>query len=407
MHRQWAHHKQESGGHLRAPTYKHNANPSCPSPNRRIKATPNMMNSRSFDSPKEILYRSKGSESDALEKLSSFLSTNPNVVREVDGLRQTLLHHAAAGKRSPEFCKLLVQLNPEAVRATDSFGSLPFHLSCSANNVDTAKYLYQLYPESIYIADSTGYYSIHCLCVRSDGDLGLTLFLLKHDRGAVAKPNNSGALPLHMATEAKTLSFVKLFFDAYPEAIYVQCREYTPLQIARLSHFEEAVTFFESQLEFLRQSAEDTTPDDNGQLPIHRGLFDKVLRLGTIKLMVKANPTIINASDNQGCITLHIASKVGQLDIAKYLIETNIDSLEVYDLEGNCALHHACLTGNCDIINCIIEKSNHGASVRNSEGKLPIQMLLHDPDCNRNSLEYVSAIYGLLLAYPNMRDIAV
>ena len=380
------------------------------------------MNSSSFDYAKEILCCWDESESDVLEKLSSFLSTNPNVTHEVGRLHgETLLHHVAQF-RSVEFCKLLVEFNPEAVRVADRYGTLPFHSSCTANNVETAKYLYQLYPESIDIADSAGNYPIHCLC---DGyyenDLGLIQFLLKHDRGAVAKPDNPGRIPLHIATisqalrvrniaiDFEILSVVKLVFDAYPEAIYVRRGGDTTLQIARDLHFEEAVTFFESQLDFVRQSAEDTdtTPDQDEQLPIHRGLYNRLLSLGTIKLMVKAIPAIVNAADSRGCIPLHIACQNGDFGIAKYLIETNVDSLEVYDLEGNCALHHACLGGNCDLINYILEKFSHGASVRNSDGKLPVQLLSYDSDCNRNSLGYVSAIYGLLLAYPNVRDIAV
>ena len=300
-------------------------------------------------------------------------------------------------------------MNPEAVRVTDNLGSLPFHKSCFSKNVEAAKYLYQLYPESIDIADYVGNYPIHWCCVFYDQDFELTQFVLQHDRGAVARPNNYGRLPLHIATEEMSFGVVKLVFDAYPEAIYAQCGIYrfTPLQIARNNNFEEAVTFFESQLGFVRQSAEDTAPDENGQLLIHRGLFDKVLRLGTMKLMVKANPPIINAADSGGRIPLHVACQIGDFNIAKFLNETNVDSIEVYDLEGNCALHHASLGGNCDIINCILKKSNHGASARNSDGKLPIQILLYDSDCNRNSLEYVSAIYGLMLAYPNVRDITV
>jgi hypothetical protein len=294
---------------------------------------------------------------------------------------------------------------------------LPFHLACHFKNVDTAKYLFRLYPESIDIACSYGSYPIHHLCYGFCGDnllvdarvLELTQFLLKHDRGAVEKRIILDQIPLHIATfSSQPLSIVKVVFDAYPEAIYAQCGE-TPLQLARRDESRVALeSFFESQLEFLRKFAEVRTQDGNGQLLlIYRGLFNKDLSPGTIKLMVKANPAIIHAADSGGRIPLHAACQIGDFVIAKYLIETNVDSLEVYDLEGNCALHHACLGSNCDLINFILEKSNHGASARNSDGKLPIQMLLHDSVCNRNCLEYVSALYGLLLAYPNVTDIGL
>ena len=370
------------------------------------------MPSKSFESIRDNLcYNDDGrSESELLEQLKLILSANPDVEVISDGW--TLLHRAAE-ERSPEFCKLLVEFNPEVVRVTDPNGWLPFHWSCERKNVETAKYLFQLYPESIDIADIVGDYPIHAfLWDNRIIPLELTRFLLKHDRGAVTRPDQDGYLPLLIATRS-TMDIVRLVFDTYPEAIYEEMHtrrdgEGTVLQLARRRRCRgEVLTFFESQLEFVRQSAEETAPDENEQLSIHRGLYSRDLSLGTIKLMVKANPTIISAADSQGCIPLHIACQIRDFDIAKYLIESNIDSLEVYDLKGNCALHRACLAGSCDIINCILEKATHGSSVRNSSGKLPIHLLLYDADINRGSLENVGAVYVLLLAYPDVHDIAL
>lgn len=89
----------------------------------------------------------------------------------------------------------------------------------------------------------------------------------------------------------------------------------------------------------------------------------------------------------------------------KYLIKANPESLTFSGSRGNCALHHACLLGKCDIINCIMETSHYGSDVRNSDDKLPIQLLMYDAECNRDSLEYIGAVHSLLMAYPNVRDI--
>ena len=381
------------------------------------------MPSKSFQYIKKLCdYDNDYPQSEMLEEeLKLILELYPNVAYETDDRFMargfTPLHHAAMN-RSPEFCKLLIEMNPEAVRVTTScfWGVLPIHISCVRNNVETAKYLFQLYPDSINIPASwNGQYAIHVtLEYVSHGEniSELIRFLLKHDRRAVTIPDFFDFLPLHLAiNENRGMDVVRLVFDAYPEAIYEDRHsidgEETILQFARRLDRSEVVTFFESQLEFVRQSSEETASDENGQLSIHRGLYSRDLSLGTIKLMVKANPTIISAADNQGCIPLHISCQIGDFDIAKYLIESNVDSLEVYDMEGNCSLHHACLAGNCEIINCILEKSAHGSSLRNSEGKLPIQSLLYDADINRDSLEYVGAVYGLLSAYPNVQDIAL
>ena len=118
--------------------------------------------------------------------------------------------------------------------------------------------------------------------------------------------------------------------------------------------------------------------------------------------MIAANPNSINAADNHGIIPLHIASQVGKLSIVKFLIETNKESLSVSDLKGNSALHHACLQYNCGIVSFILTQTKNceGASVRNSEGKLPIEILLYDSFWDRDSHEYIEAIYYFLCAHP-------
>ena len=214
------------------------------------------------------------------------------------------------------------------------------------------------------------------------------------------------------------MEIVKLLFNAYPEAIYVEVElfrgtrtlfEYVRhrSQNREYGFLDEVSSFFESQLDFVRRASRDRAPDENGQLPIHRFLNNPELSLGAIKLMINANPESICVANNQGCIPLHIAVNRGDVGIVKCLIEANVESLTVSDLRGNCTLHHACLAGKCDIINCILRSSSHGASVRNSDGKLPIQLLLYDVDCERDNLEFVGAIHSLLCAYPNVRDIAL
>ena len=69
--------------------------------------------------------------------------------------------------------------------------------------------------------------------------------------------------------------------------------------------------------------------------------------------------------------------------------------MKVGDTRGNLPLHIACLGGNCNVINYILEKSDHGVSMKNADMKLPIELLLFDSECDRNSLDYVEAIRNL------------
>ena len=207
-----------------------------------------------------------------------------------------------------------------------------------------------------------------------------------------------GSLPLHLAL--CRISIVKLLFDAYPEAIYVTNNfGLTPFDYARTTSQSDVVSFFETQLEFARQARVVVTPDENGQLPIHRVLQNLNASSGALKLMVAANPESACVPDNQGYIPLHVACQVGNFSAFKYLTELNEASLKTGDAKGDLALHIACREGMCAIANYIMEKSDYAVSKKCSNGKWPIELLL-DSACDRNSLEYVGAVGRLIQADP-------
>ena len=360
-------------------------------------------------------------ESFFLEQLNSILSKDPTVSHERDSNGYTLLHYAAR-YRSVEFCKCLVVSNPEAVAVqTNRMGTLPFHISCHKNNAETAKYLFQLHPESIDMPDNKLHYPIHYLLSNHSnytiyGEktslFKLTQFLLKHDRGAVTKPDNDGWLPLHHACRFHDLDIVKAIFDAYPEAIHIRNFDGPnggpPFLLATRNNCDDGIRpYLYTQLQFISLAEEEKVPDGDGQLPIHAALQEKDISLGAVKLMLKANPGSICAADNQGRIPLHIACQFGEIEIVKHLLDADKGSLKTCDLRGNCALHHACLAGNFNIIHFILDQPDHGVSLNNKDGQLPTQLLLFQTNCDRDSFQFMNAIYALLRAYPAIYEIFV
>eukprot|EP00956_Cyclotella_meneghiniana_P010834 scaffold15149_cov37-Cyclotella_meneghiniana.AAC.2 len=302
--------------------------------------------------------------------LKTATEIDPGVVSERNERGLTILHYAATGGRSTEFCKVIHDQNDTLVKIQDDAGWLPVHYACYYGDVKTAKYLLELYPDK--------------------------------DRGAVSTPTHDGNLPLHIACETKELVFVKLLlFDAHPVGIFVQDEDgNTPVDNARSNDKEDVVFFLQTQLEFHRQAHEDQERDNNGQLPIHRVLqmASKNVSLGTIKLMAEAHRASITVADIHECIPLHYACRFDHLDIGMYLVN-NYNSLTTLDNGGNLPLHHACLAGKPDTINFILKATDHGVAVQNHDGKLPIQILLFDAICDRN-LQYVGAVDSLFRANP-------
>jgi len=273
--------------------------------------------------------------------------------------------------------------------------------------VKTAKYLFSLYPESINISSTCGRgYPIHMLfdpleCYDPDDLPELARFLLKHDKGAISIPGNYGNLPLHNACGAGCFDSVQLMFDAYPEGIYVRNENYeTPLSQERRWRRNKFLIFLERQVEFHHQSRVERVQDNQGQLPIHRALLNGDITVGAIKLMVSANPTSITVGDYYERIPLHIACQECNLGIVKCLVSFNVETLQTPDSSQSLALHYACLGGKCDVVNYILDKSIHGVTVQNIENKLPIELLLYEAECDRNSLTYIGTVDRLLRSSP-------
>eukprot|EP00956_Cyclotella_meneghiniana_P012140 scaffold17228_cov49-Cyclotella_meneghiniana.AAC.5 len=369
----------------------------------------------SFKSAQALCYNEGDlSESVLVSQLEAILKKSPQVVHEHDDCGDLLFHHAAR-RRSPEFCRLFVDIDPDLVKSASDYGDgrLPLHLACATGNIETAKYLYHNYPESINIPDGGGRYPIHWLMDHTQNilprneqsEIDLTRILLEHDQGAVSKLDYM-YLPLHYACGVQSLPVVKLVFDAYPKAIHPIRRrfEITVFDFVenRMDKNEERelVSFFEHQINLERQAREDTTPDNHGRLPIHRALQSRDMAVGGIKLMVAANPASIGVTDNQGCSLLHIACQGGNVDTVKYIVGLDKDSLNLPDLSGNLPLHHACMGGNCDVISHIIEQSTFGATLQNSDKQIPIQLLLFESECDRDSMEYVEAVRCLFQVNP-------
>ena len=353
-------------------------------------------------------------EAELLSGLTDVLKTNPNVVYERSDSDGSTLLHSAAYFQSPEFCQLLINANPNLVRIRDDDGDLPVHKACIYPNVKTAIHLFNLYPESINNStNSQGHCPLHAFCYSyfNNDDIKaiaeLAQFLLQHDQGWVSKPSQDeigrfdGCLPLHKATVMQSLAATKLVFDAYPEAIHIRNDDgETPLDYVRDCDKPDKVAFLERQIRWERRARKDRTPDSKGNLPIHRVLKSEYTLVGTIKLMLAAYPESVSMANSQGCIPLHIACQAGNLDAVKYIMSIDHDSLKTIDARENLPIHLACIWGRCNVIPCILEQSTYGVTMQNSDKLTPIELLLLESECDRDSIEYVEAIRSLLEVNP-------
>ena len=145
-------------------------------------------------------------------------------------------------------------------------------------------------------------------------------------------------------------------------------------------------------------------PDEIGELPLHRALCDNV-RLGSIKLIVKGNPSAIRCYDKNGTTPLQVACQHHESpSVIQYLIELGEDTLDTMDKEGNTAIHYACRGAQHKMIALLLDR--YGAvsvSKQNVHNQLPIDLLFEsNAEVNgRGGIEYAGSMFLLLRAYPD------
>ncbi len=372
--------------------------------------------------PLHALSRNKSlDDTTAVDILGLLLERCPEAVRRADSDIHGVLpiHLAVMTSKSPEFCRMLIEAYPGSERIATSSGMVPFDLSFAEGAVVTAKYLLGLYPESINVANRDGAYPIHRAIVGVTREaptnaLEMVQMLLDCDLN-VASQKLDGSFPLCVvyffsmsfgedATSKvdTALKIAQVLYDAYPEAII---EEDLSLLINRFP--EDLQAFINTQLTYARQARDSTlmnTHDVNGQLPLHKALRDNAT-LGSIKLLVKGNPTALQTPDNDGALPLFLAIQhYDSTKVVDFLVGLDPNTLTAVDRGGNTALHHACHGAKHETIALLLEK--YGAvsvSQSNALNKLPIHLLLEsNATANReDDNKYMESIFRLLRAYPD------
>jgi len=218
------------------------------------------------------------------------------------------------------------------------------------------------------------------------------------------------------------LKIVKLLYDIYPEAILEQ-KQVGCMYFRNPSCVKEVEEFIISQVPYANQvQCLDLTmsrPDESGRLPSRIALVNDAVNdalvnnvpLGTIKLFVKGHSSVIQTSDINGALPLHIACQYHEsTSVVDYLLglEGGGSSLTAVDLEENTALHYACRGAKYDTIALLLEKYDAvSVSKLNVHGKLPIHLLWeieegdHLPISNDGE-SITDSIFRLLRANPDM-----
>ncbi|KAK1734111.1 ankyrin repeat domain-containing protein [Skeletonema marinoi] len=348
----------------------------------------------------------------ALEILKVLIERHPEAIRHAENGGELPIH-LAAKTLTPEFCRVLIEAYPRSVRMRDATDAMPLHYACYLNTVATVEYLSRLYPDAINHATTRGFYPIHFTMIgfrrrKNPIDaVDIVKFLLDYDPNA-AQQKIYGESLLHLACRLEyndsiihaTREVIKAIYDTHPEAT-----EDDELASDIYDYHIHVQAFINTQLVYARLAKDRhvmTTPDGRGQLPLHTALQNNAT-LGSIKLLVKGNPSAVRIFDNSGKIALHMACQYhDSTSVVQFMLSRDETILDTVDKTGNTAFHYACSGARYDTIALLLEKYDAvSVSKRNAHGKLPIDLLFDSMMVeDRESNVYIESVFRLLTAYP-------
>ena len=324
--------------------------------------------------------------------------------------------HIAAGRKSPELCSVLIEAFPGSEQMNDANDRLPLHHACFKGSLATVEYLYNLFPNAINTTTTWSYYPVHAAILgikfrdNPAAAVEVVQFLLDCDP-SVKLQKYQGESQLNFACRLDyddsninaALAVIRVIYDFHPAAI-----EGNEIMTGVEDYHQEVQVFVLIQLGLARQAKVHrlmTTPDMNGQLPLHTALRNNSACFGSIKLLVKGDPSAVQFADNSGRLPLHIACMhYDSVEVIQYLVELDATTLDAVDWNGNTALHLACLGARYEAIALLLDEFDAvSVSKRNANEKLPIDLLWESNEAkDRESIEYTESIYRLLRANPEM-----
>ena len=296
-----------------------------------------------------------------------------------DNEGNTQLHHACLyGKVN--IVRYLIRQNCDPGVANKK-RELPLHIACAQRSLEIVKLVSGRGVDcnATVTASISGDTPLHIACRSQQCEFARYLVEKRHCDPNIY--NSNGELPLHVASELKSLEIVRIVSNCNVNAR--TCDGSTPLHRACRSQQHKIVRYLVEE-----KRCDPYICNSNGELPLHVASGLKSLEI--VRIVSNCN---VNARTRDGSTPLHRACRSQQHKIVRYLVEEKRCDPNICNVHGELPLHVASGLESLDIVAivsdsiCDMNATRHNGDTplhiacRNGTPQI-VQFLMTDKQCS-------------------------
>jgi ankyrin repeat protein len=297
---------------------------------------------------------------------------------------------------------MLLEAYPKAVEVPNDYGDLPLHIACKTTaSCPIVEMLLNLYPDAAQIQNNFGCLPLHQAIDKSTSLDILHMLLRVYPKAVQVKDYNNGDLPLHLATyKNASEDVIKILFQTFPKAATITNNfGKTPLDYAhshkmytdllQLFHQETkpAQKIFETNLDPNSHSDEPNELLDLCKNTCQRKDDESHRKIEIWLDKNRENENLVREAvsyqDEHGKVPVHyLAGTNIPCNVIGKMLRFAPEVAKIQDCDGNLPLHCACLNKrpSPDIFNMLIDSFPESITVKNTDGKLPKDLVVYNLD---------------------------